>query len=154
MVSTAVVSVYCCGFCSNSGRATATPVTAGRLYLVDGGRGNCRGYELHSHGTCRRRVGRTIGEGTAALGTDKTSDAMRARRACCFPKVLKASNIDRQGYRITRAPSLYLTCNSLCNIVRNGRYRVSVTRGGEEGLVAQTRPRVTCLLYTSPSPRD
>ena len=29
-----------------------------------------------------------------------------------------------------------------CNIVRNGRYRVSVTRGGEEGLVAQTRPRV------------
>ena len=59
-------------------------VEAGLLlwFLVDGGRGNCRGCELHSHGTCRRRVGRTIGEGTAAVGTDKTSDAMRARRAC------------------------------------------------------------------------
>ena len=72
------------GLCCNSG----------------GGRGNCRGCALHSHGTCRRRVGRTAGEGMEAVGTDNTSDVMRARRACfCFPKALEASNIDRQGCR-------------------------------------------------------
>ena len=75
---------YCCGFCCTS----------------RGGRGNCRGFALHSHGTCRRRVGRTAGEGMEAVGTDNTSDVMRARRACfCFPKALQASNIDRQGCR-------------------------------------------------------
>ena len=79
---------YCCGFCCNSG----------------GGRGNCRGCALHSHGTCRRRVGRTAGEGMEAVRTDNTSDVMRAQRACfCFPKALEASNIDMQGCR-SRSP--------------------------------------------------
>ena len=82
--------VYCC--------VSSTAVVSAVTPAED--EGTARAARLHSHGTCRRRVGRTAGEGMEAVGTDNTSDVMRSRRACfCFPKALEASNIDRQECR-------------------------------------------------------